>query len=99
MLVSAKMKIVELSPRENYGLFLRYEDGTEGVVDLSSMAGRGVFAAWLVPGVFEQVKLSEFGVPEWPGELDLCSDSLYMQLTGKSAEEIFPNLRKIPAHA
>jgi len=25
------MKIVELSPRENYGLFLRYEDGTEGV--------------------------------------------------------------------
>jgi hypothetical protein len=93
------MKIVELSPRENYRLFLRYEDGTEGVVDLSSMAGRGGFAAWLVPGVFEQAKLSEFGVPEWPGELDLCSDSLYMQLTGKSAEEIFPNLRKRPAYA
>jgi hypothetical protein len=99
MLTSATMKIVELSPRENYGLFLRYEDGTEGVVDLSSMAGRGVFAAWLVPGVLEQANLSEFGVPEWPGELDLCSDSLYMQLTGKSAEEIFPNLRKIPADA
>jgi len=99
MLASPPMKIVELSPRENYGLFLRYEDGTEGVVDLSSMAGRGVFAAWLLPGVFEQAKLSEFGVPEWPGELDLCSDSLYMQLTGKSAEEIFPNLRKIPAYA
>ena len=99
MLGSATMKIVELSPCENYGLFLRYEDGTEGVVDLSSMAGRGVFAAWLAPGVFEQVKLSEFGVPEWPGELDLCSDSLYIQLTGKSAEEIFPNLRNIPAHA
>ena len=59
----------------------------------------GGFAAWLVPGVFEQAKLSEFGVPEWHGELDLCSDSLYMQLTGKSAEEIFPNLRKIPAYA
>ncbi|NBV34901.1 MAG: hypothetical protein EBR81_14210 [Proteobacteria bacterium] len=28
------MKLVELSPRENYGLFLRYENGTEGVVDL-----------------------------------------------------------------
>jgi hypothetical protein len=42
MLVSATMKIVELSPRENYGLFLRYEDGTEGVVDLFSMAGRGL---------------------------------------------------------
>ncbi len=40
MLAFATMKIVELSPREDYGLFLRYEDGTEGVVDLSSMADR-----------------------------------------------------------
>jgi hypothetical protein len=31
VLVSATIKIAELSPRENYGLFLRYEDGTEGV--------------------------------------------------------------------
>jgi hypothetical protein len=93
------MKIVELSPRENYTLFLRYEDGTEGVVDLSSLAGRGVFASWLVPGIFEQAKLSDAGVPEWPGEIDLCADSLYMQLTGKSAEEIFPKLRRILAHA
>lgn len=99
MLVSEKMKIVELSPRENYGLFLRYEDGTEGVVDLSPLAGHGVFAAWLEPGVFEQARLSDAGVPEWPGELDLCADSLYMQLTGKSAEEIFPSLRRIPAYA
>jgi hypothetical protein len=68
MLASATMKIVELSPRENCGLFLRYEDGTEGLVDLSSMAGRGGCAAWLVPGVFEQAKLSEFGVPKWPGD-------------------------------
>ena len=97
--MSDAMKLVELSPRENYGLFLRYEDGTEGVMDLSSLAGRGVFALWLEPGVFEQAKLPDSGVPEWLGELDLCSDSLYMQLTGKSAEEIFPNLRSIPAHA
>jgi hypothetical protein len=93
------MKLVELSPRENDGLFLRYEDGTEGVVDLSSLAGRGVFVSWLKLGLFEQVKLSDTGVPEWLGELDLCSDSLYMQLTDKSAEEIFPNLRGMPAHA
>jgi hypothetical protein len=59
----------------------------------------GVFAAWLVPGVFEQAKLSDFGVAEWLGDLDLCSDSLYMQLTAKSAEEIFPTLNKIPAYA
>lgn len=93
------MKIVELSARKNFGLFLRYEDGTQGVVDLSPLAGRGVFAAWMKPGVFQKVRLSEFGVPEWPGELDLCPDSLYMQLTGKKPEEVFPSLRHIPAHA
>ncbi len=52
-----------------------------------------------MPGVFEQAKLSDFGVAEWLGDLDLCSDSLYMQLTAKSAEEIFPTLNKIPAYA
>jgi hypothetical protein len=63
MSVPGGIKLVELSPRENYGLFLRYEDGTEGVVDLSSLAGCGVFALWLKPGVFAQAKLSDAGVP------------------------------------
>ena len=51
--------------------------------DLSSLAGRGVFASLLVPGVFEQARLSDAGVPEWPRDLDLCADSLYLELTGK----------------
>ncbi len=80
------MKIVELAARENYQLFLRYDDRSKGVVNLSALAGRGVFAAWLEPGVFEQVTLSEFGAPEWPGEPDLCTDALYLQLTGKSVQ-------------
>jgi hypothetical protein len=93
------MKIVELSARANYGLFLRYEDGVQGVVDLSSLAGRGVFESWTHPGVFEQVRLSEFGAPEWPGEVDLCPDSLYMKLTGKKPGEVFQNLHRVPSHA
>lgn len=93
------MKIVDLSARTNYGLFLRYEDGVEGVVDLSSLEGRGVFESWSHPGVFEQVRLSEFGAPEWPGEVDLCPDSLYMRLTGKKPEEVFPNLQRVTSYA
>ena len=41
------------------------------MVDLSPLAGRGVVALWLEPGVFAQAKLSDAGVPEWPGELEL----------------------------
>jgi len=60
---------------------------------------KGVFSAWQKSGVFEQVRLAEAGHPEWPGEIDLCPDALYLQLTGKKPEEIFPALNRPSAHA
>ncbi len=93
------MKIVECSPRKGFRLFLRYEDGTSGEVDLSSFVGRGVFASWIDPEVFDRVRLSDAGVPEWPGEVDLCPDALYLRLTDRTPDEIFPLLRSISAHA
>ena len=93
------MRLTEIYPTGGYRLFLRYDDGACGEVDLSFYAGRGVFAAWLKPGVFEQVALAEAGHPEWPGQIDLCPDALYMKLTGKSPEEVFPTLHKLPVHA
>ena len=60
----------------------------EGVVDLSHLVGTGVFSAWEDPAQFEAVEVAEFGAPEWPGGIDLCPDSLYMQITGKNLEEI-----------
>ena len=50
-------------------------------VDLSDLAGRGVFVAWEDPAVFSQVKLGSHGAIEWPGDLDLCPDALYLRLT------------------
>ncbi|MDR1191619.1 MAG: DUF2442 domain-containing protein [Verrucomicrobiales bacterium] len=93
------MKLVEAKPLNDYRLFLRYPDGTAGVVDLSPLVGRGLFAAWLQPGVFEQVTISEDGAPVWAGEIDLCPDALYLQLTGRRPEEIFPNLNVSFVHA
>ena len=93
------MILMEVRPQENYCLFVRYDDGTSGTVDLSRYAGRGVFSAWLEPGVFEQVRLAEAGHPEWPGGIDLCPDALYMQLTQKRPEDVFPALKHLTAHA
>ena len=93
------MKLIEISPRDGYRLWLRYDDGASGEVDLSSYAGRGVFAAWLQPGVFEEVTLAAAGHPEWPGQIDLCPDALYMKLTGKSPMEVFPALNQPLVHA
>lgn len=82
-----------------YHLELTFENGERGVVDLSEMVGRGVFAAWNDPAVFDRVSVTEFGAVEWPGGLDLCSDSLYLQMTGKRIEEVFPTLRDRLSHA
>ncbi len=93
------MKLVELAPEKEFKLFLRYDDGVAGVVDLSRLAGRGVFTSWLEPGMFERVRLSEAGAPEWPGEIDLCPEALYLELTGQAPEDIFPVLRRPATHA
>jgi hypothetical protein len=93
------MNLIEVKPKAHYRLFVRYDDGASGTVDVSGFVGRGVFAAWLEPGVFEQVCLAEAGHPEWPGGIDLCPDAIYMRLTGKRPEEVFPSLKNLPAHA
>jgi hypothetical protein len=93
------MKIIELSPRPRFRLFLRFDDGASGEVDLSDLAGKGVFAALTEPAVFDQVQVTEAGAAEWPGEIDLCPDSLYIRLTGKSPAEVLPALERISAHA
>lgn len=79
---------IEVRPLGRYRIWLRYQDGTEGEVDLSDLAGRGVFADWDDEGVFAQIGLDPHGAVEWPGDLDLCPEALYLRLTGKRPEEV-----------
>jgi len=82
-------KLCEITPLPGLRLFLRYEDGVEGEVDVSDMAGRGVFIAWDDRKLFDQVAISpESGAPTWPGEIDLCPDALYLELTGMMPSEV-----------
>ncbi len=81
---------VEVKALPNYRIWLRYEDGTEGEIDLSDVAGRGVFQAWNDPAVFKAVRLGSHGAIEWSPDLDLCPDAMYLRLTGKTVEEVFP---------
>jgi len=74
----------------HYRLWLRFTDGVAGEVDLSHLVGEGVFSSWHDESVFESVSVSAAGAPQWPGEIDLCPDSLYLGLTGKSWEDLSP---------
>ena len=90
---------VNVEPRDGYRIWLRYSDGVSGEVDLSDMAGRGVFKVWLDRTFFEGVHVSGHGSIAWSDDIELCADALYMELTGKSAEELFRALKDRPGDA
>ena len=86
------MKPIAVEAREGHRIWLRYADGVEGEVDLSHLAGQGVFAAWLDPAFFRQVHIAEYDGIAWNDEIDLCPTALYLELTGKSPEEVLSGL-------
>jgi hypothetical protein len=93
------LRLVEVKVLPGYRLWLRYADGVEGEVDMSDLAGRGVFEAWNDRLFFENVRIGETGAPVWGSDIELCSDALYLRLTGKAAEDMFPKLKTIEVHA
>jgi len=93
------MRITNAKPLDGFQLELSFDNGESGVVDLSSFAGRGVCAAWEQPGAFEQVAVTSDGALEWPGEIDFCPDALYLRMTGRRPEEVFPMLGDRLSHA
>jgi hypothetical protein len=92
-------RIKQVKTLTQYRLELVFDDGAQGVVDLSHLVGKGVFAAWRDYGAFEQVRITASGDLEWSDEIDLCADALYLKATGQKPEDIFPALRGETTHA
>jgi hypothetical protein len=92
-------QIIAFEVLDNYRVRLRFDDGVEGVADLSALVGKGVFAAWRDYEFFRQAYVADYGSLTWPGELDLCPDALWLQVTGKQPEDLFPNLKTLASHA
>ena len=77
--------IVEVRPLSPYVLHLRFEDGIEADIDLSSLIDfRGVFAPLQDPSEFAKVRVDpELGTIVWPNGADLDPDVLYSIVTGQ----------------
>ena len=90
------VKVVALN---DYRLWIEYTDGVQGEVDLTYLAGKGVFSLWNDYSVFEKVYIGEGGEIAWNDSVDLCPDALYLKITGKTPEEVFPILHKEKMYA
>lgn len=86
-------KIIDVKVLSNYNIWLKYSDGTEGIVNLSYLVGKGVFSFWNNYEDFQKVSIGSSGELAWGTEVDLCPDALYLQITGKKPEELFSNIK------
>jgi hypothetical protein len=48
---------------------------------------------------FEKVHIDPSGEIAWSDNINMCPDALYLKLTGKQPEDLFPNLRPLAQHA
>lgn len=67
-----RAKIIACKPHANYRIWIKFDDGLEGVVDLSDLVGKGVFEAWKSVDFFNQVKVDKRSdTLIWGDDIDL----------------------------
>ncbi len=89
----------EVRPLDNYRLWVKFSDGVEGIADLSGFAGKGVFALWNDYREFQKVHIGPGGEIAWTDQIDMCPDAIYLRITGKRPEELFPKLQEMVQYA
>jgi hypothetical protein len=77
--------IVQVQVTGNQRLRLKFEDGTEGEIDVAALVGfEGIFAPLRDPKLFAAVELDqELGTIRWPNGADLDPDVLYAMISGQ----------------
>ncbi|MDZ8256884.1 DUF2442 domain-containing protein [Nostoc sp. ChiQUE01b] len=77
--------IIAVELRENYQLYIRFEDEVEGIIDVSKLIKfTGVFAPLQDQKYFAQVELNhELGTIQWRSGADLDPDVLYAVISNQ----------------
>ena len=87
------MNLICVSRAVRLRIWVSVFDGQDGEIDLSGFVGRGAFKAWSKPGCFETVRIAPHRAIAWDEDVELCADALYLELTGKSIEEVMPGAK------
>ncbi len=79
---TAPWRVAHLDVLPGYRLRVRFNDGTEGIVDLAGFLhseSAGVFAPLRTEQVFRQARVA-LGAVTWPGDLDLAPDAMHREI-------------------
>lgn len=83
--------VVELEVRCPYTIWVRFDDGVAGEVDLSDSAEiGGIFAEWSDAAYWRSGHIvPDSGAVAWgDGDVDVCPHSLYLDLTGRPFHDL-----------
>lgn len=72
----------------NFRIHLVYPDGADGIIDLSSEVGIGVFAPLADDAFFRTVYIGQFGQIAWSEVIEICPDSAYYEITRTAPAEL-----------
>lgn len=73
--------VVEVKAEAHYRLFVRFQDGLAGHVQLRPEEMTGALAPLRDEPFFGQVFI-DHGAAAWPGEIELAPDALYARIAG-----------------
>lgn len=77
-----RAKILSCKARPNYCVWIRFDDGLEGIVNLKHLVGQGVFSAWKSVEFFNQVRVdTKTDTLTWGEDIDLDPYVLREQVT------------------
>ena len=71
-------QVTRVTPQAHHRLLLEFSNGEMRLFDLTPWLDRGVFRALRDGPEFAQAEVVD-GSDEWPGEIDLSFDTLYLR--------------------
>ena len=76
--------VIAVTPLDGYRVFLRFDDGLEGELDLEPLLSpfSGVFAPLRDPAKFREVFV-HCHTASWPNGADLAPEVLYSKVSGR----------------
>jgi hypothetical protein len=91
------IRIVEVKPLEGHRLWVRFNDGLEGVYTVEPKRRGGVFRPLVDSAAFNAVSINtDFGCVEWPGGADLCPTSMHEELSAAEERQQVMVVRETP---
>jgi uncharacterized protein DUF2442 len=69
-------RVKNVQPEPDYTLLITFNNGEQKIFDVKPYLHKGIFSALEDKSIFTAVKPFN-GSVVWPGDLDLCPDTLY----------------------